>query len=262
MPSTYAHFRLGGSVIAILPNDIREIVKENYKCFALGLHGPDLLFYYKPLTVNPTNSEGYAIHERLASVFFENAAKVYSARGRRAADEAYLFGFLCHFALDSEAHPIVNAQMKAKNITHTEIESAFDRYLMLRDEKDPFATDTTAHIVNDGDTRSVAAAYFGTDEKKAGKAIKSFIYYNRLMRTRNRAGRALISMSLKVSGMWENMHGMILPLSDNEIYSDGIAGLDSAYFRAITKAKELIENLKCYLEGKGELSPMLDRNFE
>ena len=148
------------------------------------------------------------------------------------------------------------------DIMPEEIESAFDRYLMLRDEKDPFATDTTAHIVNDGDTRSVAAAYFGTDEKKAGKAIKSFIYYNRLMRTRNRAGRALISMSLKVSGMWENMHGMILPLSDNEIYSDGIAGLDSAYFRAITKAKELIENLKSYLEGKGELSPLLDRNFE
>ena len=63
MPSTYAHFRLGCEAERLLPESLKTLADDNFDCFALGLHGPDLLFYYKPLTNNPTNAIGYAIHE-------------------------------------------------------------------------------------------------------------------------------------------------------------------------------------------------------
>ena len=81
MPSTYAHFRLGCEAERLLPESLKTLADDNFDCFALGLHGPDLLFYYKPLTNNPTNAIGYAIHEKYASEFFTAAAKTFEARG-------------------------------------------------------------------------------------------------------------------------------------------------------------------------------------
>ncbi len=262
MPATYAHYRLGNETSKLLPEKLKKIVYSNYESYALGMHGPDLLFYYKPLTVNATNAKGYAIHEALASEFFARAGEIYKKRGMRAADEAYLLGFLCHFALDSEAHPIVNAEMKSKNLTHTEIESAFDKYLLESDGKAPFRTDLTAHILYSKKTEDIAAAYFSVTEKQAAKAIKSIKFYNRLMRAHNPVARGIITLILKISGMWEPVHGMILPLETDERYDDSIRELSLAYSAAVKKAVELIINYDGFLHGENNLSEKLDRNFE
>lgn len=262
MPSTYAHFRLGCEAERLLPESLKTLADDNFDCFALGLHGPDLLFYYKPLTNNPTNAIGYAIHEKYASEFFTAAAKTFEARGKRPEDEAYLLGFLCHFALDSEAHPFVNAEMTAKNLTHTEIESAFDKYLLEKDGKNPFKTDLTAHILCTERTQDVAAAYFGVDKKKAKKALKSIKFYNRIMRCHSPFARAIITALLKVSGMWEIMHGMILPVKHDERWNDAIAELEGAYSVAADKAADLMINYDGFLHGKCPLSTLLDRDFE
>ena len=42
-----------------LPNDIKKIIIENKELYDIGLHGPDLLFYYLPLKNNEINSIGY-----------------------------------------------------------------------------------------------------------------------------------------------------------------------------------------------------------
>ena len=262
MPSTYAHYRLGNDVKASLTGKIKQLVEDNYESFALGLHGPDLLFYYRPLTNNRTNAIGYAIHERFASLFFEMAGKVYSERGKRAADEAYLLGFLCHFALDSEGHPVVNAEMKAKNLSHTEIESAFDRYLLLKDGKQPLGTDLTAHIHANENTADIAAAYFGVDRGKAKKALKSIKFYNGLLNSASKIKRAFVTAALKISGMWNIMHGMMMPTEIEEKWKDGIAGLENAYAAAVQKAVRLIENYDGYLAGECALSAELERDFE
>ena len=262
MPSTYAHYRLGNDVKTSLTGKIKQLVEDNYESFALGLHGPDLLFYYKPLTNNRTNAIGYAIHERFASLFFEMAGKVYSERGERAADEAYLLGFLCHFALDSEGHPVVNAEMKAKNLSHTEIESAFDRYLLLKDGKQPLGTDLTAHIRANESTADIAAAYFGVDRGKAKKALKSIKFYNGLLNSASKIKRGFVTVALKISGMWNIMHGMMMPTDIEDKWKDGIAGLENAYAAAMQKAVRLIENYDGYLAGECALSAELERDFE
>ena len=53
MPTTYAHYKFGEEVIGALPRLLRSAIENNRELFDLGVHGPDLLFYYKALTKNP-----------------------------------------------------------------------------------------------------------------------------------------------------------------------------------------------------------------
>ena len=46
MPSTYAHRRFGADVLQQLPAALQDQIGKNRALFDVGLHGPDLLFYY------------------------------------------------------------------------------------------------------------------------------------------------------------------------------------------------------------------------
>ena len=50
MPSTYAHYRFGQDVLKALPAKYRDTLLQEEDLFNIGLHGPDLLFYYKPFS--------------------------------------------------------------------------------------------------------------------------------------------------------------------------------------------------------------------
>ena len=45
MPAVYAHYKFGREVYRALPQEIRQILRENKAAYLIGLHGPDLLFY-------------------------------------------------------------------------------------------------------------------------------------------------------------------------------------------------------------------------
>lgn len=261
MPSIYAHRRFGNSVLRLLPQEIAEEMKEYYDYFALGLHGPDPLFYYKPFSSNPINAQGYAMHEAPANGFFAKAKSVYDERGGKRRDRAYLYGFLCHFALDSECHGVVNAQMKALSATHSEVESAFEYFLLERDGKDPLKTETQDHLHPTEKVCDVAAAYFGIEAPKAEKAIVSMKRYIRLLRAPNPVQRGLICFVLKISGNRE-IRGMLTPRSPDPKFKASNEELKAGYNRAANKAVALIENYGKFLTGEGKLSDKLDRNYE
>ena len=65
MPATYAHYIFGKKVYRALPGELREMIKENKAAYLLGLHGPDLLFYYKPYSKNRINQLGVKIRGRI-----------------------------------------------------------------------------------------------------------------------------------------------------------------------------------------------------
>ena len=52
MPGTYAHYAFGKKVLAQVDDEIKNIILKNMDLFLIGLHGPDILFYYKPLIYN------------------------------------------------------------------------------------------------------------------------------------------------------------------------------------------------------------------
>ena len=73
MPSTYAHRRFGADVLQQLPAALQDQIGKNRALFDVGLHGPDLLFYYHAAKSNTVSALGNAMHEQPGRVFFTRA---------------------------------------------------------------------------------------------------------------------------------------------------------------------------------------------
>ena len=52
MPSTYAHYIFGQQIRGRLSGYERKVIDKYPELFNIGLHGPDILFYYRPLCKN------------------------------------------------------------------------------------------------------------------------------------------------------------------------------------------------------------------
>ena len=107
MPSTYAHRRFGANVLDHLPAPLRKKLEAHRELYDIGLHGPDLLFYYHAEKSTPVAALGNAMHDEPGRTFFDRARRVVHEEADREAALAYALGFVCHFALDSTCHPIV-----------------------------------------------------------------------------------------------------------------------------------------------------------
>ena len=160
MPSTYAHYRMGQEVIKQVSVPAHDIIMKHKQLYDIGLHGPDILFYYHPLVTNPVNAIGYGLHERSGKYFFGKAAEIIETASDKEAALAYIYGFICHFALDSTCHGYIDEKIVQSGVSHTEIEVEFDRSLMIEDGKDPVRQDLTKHIVPSMENASVIAQFF------------------------------------------------------------------------------------------------------
>ena len=49
MPSTYAHYRMGKEAAEELTGEAWHTLSMYRQLYLIGLHGPDILFYYRPL---------------------------------------------------------------------------------------------------------------------------------------------------------------------------------------------------------------------
>ena len=146
MPSTYAHYRFGQEVLKELPNDIKKIIIENKELYDIGLHGPDLLFYYLPLKTNEINSIGYNMHEKTGKEVFDTFRKMMTSKKQINHYLAYYYGFICHFALDATCHGYIEKRIHESGVSHGEIEVEFDRFLMIEDGLDLIRHKLTNHI--------------------------------------------------------------------------------------------------------------------
>ncbi len=136
MPTTYAHDLFGKQVYHQLPAEMKKVIRANGELYRIGLHGPDILFYFLA-TVNPVTQFGVKMHKEKARAFFEQGME----QVRETKDTAllaYLLGFGCHYLLDSSLHPYVNQTDDCGIASHTLLEKEFDRTLMERNGLDPF----------------------------------------------------------------------------------------------------------------------------
>lgn len=170
MPSNYAHYRFGVTILPTLPGDVRRTIQRFRRLFDVGLHGPDI-FYYQPLLTKGTNRFlGIKFHEQSGRDFFPRVCRTVRME-KSEATQAYLYGLLLHYCLDSVCHPFVEEQTKLGPARHAQIETEFDRYLLELDGKvPPCIQDLSPHLkLTPGECETVAKFYPGT----SGNTIKA-----------------------------------------------------------------------------------------
>lgn len=262
MPSTYAHYRMGQEVRNSLNEREKEIVESYPELFLIGLHGPDILFYYKPLVSNKVNQIGYGMHGRPGKEFFEKAAKVLKQHQGNDAYLSYVYGFICHFALDVTCHGYIDEKIAASGISHTEIEVEFDRMLMVKDGYDPIRHRLTEHIVPSMENAGVIQAFFeGADSKQVCEALKGMISNNNLLIAPSKGKRFLINALLTVTGNYKEMHGLVVNYQRNPQCDDSTAKLWSLYQKAEKLSLSLIHEYQDYLEGRENLNQIYNYTF-
>ena len=188
MPSTYAHRRFGANVLDHLPAPLREKLEAHRELYDIGLHGPDLLFYYHAEKSTPVAALGNAMHDEQGRMFFDRARRVVHEEADREAALAYALGFVCHFALDSTCHPFVEQFTRESGVTHCEIETEFDNMLLRRDGYDPLTFFTASHIHPSAENaRVIAPFYKDISEQTALEALKGMILVHKVLRLRTRS---------------------------------------------------------------------------
>lgn len=264
MPSTYAHYRLGQEVLGQLPGGIRTTINSYKQLYDIGLHGPDILFYYKPLWSCPVNKQGYDMHGRSGREFFENAAKVISrldARDERAA-LAYVYGFCCHFALDVSCHGYIDEKIAASGVSHTEIEVEFDRSLMIKDGFNPLTHSLTDHIIPIHENADIIRRFYDnltTDE--VVQALDGMIKYNKLLIAPSHLKRYMIYALLGITGNYKEMHGLLVNYRANPQCADSTEKLYKFYDNAVRLAVRLISEFRDSASGALPFNKIYDYTF-
>ena len=170
---------------------------------------------------------------------------------------------LCHFALDVSCHAYVNQKIRESGISHTEIEGEFDRSLMIADGLNPVAHCLTGHIVPSRENAEVIAPFYdGVTADNVRTALRSMIFQNKMLLAKSGAKRKLIYAVLKLTGNYEDMHGLVINPNGNPACADSNAELLRRYGLARGRAKAFIENLGGVLEGERNLDPLFRYNFE
>ena len=153
MPDLVVHNAMGDRVLARLPEEIRNEIDSN--AFHVGVLGPDPFFFYRffalPFT-NGVDKRGKTMHHKRCGAFLMQLAR--ECTGEKGFDEgdpkaaqkgfdevdlkafSYFEGFLCHYAMDSTAHPYINAVAAKRPGMHTAIERKLDRIELKRQGKE------------------------------------------------------------------------------------------------------------------------------
>ncbi len=262
MPSTYAHRYFGEKVRAQLTGRAAEIIDHKRELFDIGLHGPDILFYHKPLLYNKVNQLGRDMHKEKGRRFFTDVKPLIAASGDVEGALSYILGFICHFALDSQCHPYVNQAIEETGVSHMEIETEFDKMLMCRDGFDPWDFDSASHLHTSSQSSKVIAPLLGVSEKDAYAAVKGMKGYAGFFKTTNPVTRGVSFFFLKISGLSKNIRGLFLNKADQPKCRKSSALLAQKLDEAVPLGTALIENYMDFFERNTPLSASFERTYE
>lgn len=262
MPTTYAHYKFGKDVIDTLPKHFQKAIESKRELYDIGLHGPDILFYYRVFMTNHVNTTGYELHDQPADAFFFQAAQIIKRSLDQEAARAYIYGFICHFALDSECHKYVEKMIQVSGVSHSEIEMEFDRLLLTEDHIDPVSYLGTNHIHPTMKNAEVIAPFFEeVSAKEVKKSLTSMIQVHKLLLAPNPGKRRFLFGAMKLAGQYESKHGMVMSETPNPACEDYCRLLKKLYKGAVPLAVGLIIKYQKLLSDGTELPSRFHETF-
>lgn len=257
MPSAYAHYTFGKKVYAELPLPVKRLISQNRQAYSIGLQGPDILFYYHPWGKNSISRTGSQLHHQLAAGFFEEGRRRFSETGNVILF-SYLLGFVCHFMLDSSCHPYIGEKVEERKTTHHEIESEFDRMLMLLDEKDPFTFNPTGYMsTEDSLCAAIAEAFPAVTKEQVRESILSCKMIHDISICDNTAKRAFSGSMTTLVGL----KGLVLPKEPNSLCEESNKELFWLYQSAVEETAEILLGFYYACYNGAPLNPRFMRTY-
>lgn len=200
MAGNYAHYRFGAELMKSMPAEVRRTVSRYRRLYDMGLHGPDIFFYYDPARPNAVSAMGKKFHRQSGREFFTRVCKRHRLEPSEPA-RAYLYGLLAHYCLDSLCHPAVHKYTDDGGIGHVELETEFDRYLLdLDGKRPPHAQDCSLHMTLNDTECSVAAGFYpGVTAAQVSRSVRNLANATRLLAAPDGLPRALLKKGIDLA---------------------------------------------------------------
>lgn len=139
MPSYFSHYLVAKKT---MEKSGLALLSDCSDCFILGAQGGDLLFY----AFGQFKGYGARTHKESTCALF-NAALGYCRKEKRKEPLVYSLGLLCHYALDSIAHPYILHESETRmrdyypehlyRSLHMMLETRLDRLMLKKTEQNP-----------------------------------------------------------------------------------------------------------------------------
>ncbi len=257
MPASYAHYRFGQELIPLLPQKEQRLTHQFRQLFLTGLQGPDLFFYHNPIFKTKTVKLGKSFHQQTGKEFFAHACQCLTSQ----AAYAYLLGLLGHYCVDSVCHPFVHQSTQDGRVSHVEMESEFDRFLMKGNRiRTPHAHNTGKFIqLTKGECITAAAFFPPVTPGKLETSVKNMARFLKLLSTADPGKRKLLRGLLSIPG------GQLRHFLLTERVNDNCAHLDEPmlelYRKALDRYPVLLAQLNRYISDGTPLGPEFDPIF-
>ena len=262
MPTTYAHDLFGKMVYHRLDPEIQEKIKKYQTTYQIGLHGPDILFYVRPFHKNRFNQMAHRLHREEATGFFERGRELYQKTGNEEI-LVYLLGFICHFMLDSTCHPYISEYMKKTGARHDEIETEFDRALMVRTGKDPFHYQPGSVIrIEKNSVDAISEVMEGMSHKDIVRALMGSKFYTRLPICDSEKKRKIKLAVARILFMYRLADGRIIRGEPKDICLESTQHLTQLFLQTVPEAAAMINEYYKQRNGSDRLNVRFDRNYK
>lgn len=246
MPATYAHYRFGARMLTKMPADVCRTAKRHRRLFDVGLHGPDLFFYYKPVFPTKVGRLGHKFHRQTGKEFFSRVCRNLRLEpGEEGL--AYLYGVLCHYTLDTHCHPLVEKLSWEGVASHTRIETEFDRFLMDLDSRtQPCPVSLTKHLVlTDSESSVVSRFYPGTEPGHIRESLKGMVNIHKVLELPYGPVRTLMTKTMGVGS--ETFRDMVAGKTPDPVCRELNQPLLERYQQAATVFPEMLLQIGAHL---------------
>ena len=261
MPTTYAHWRFGDRAKRTLSADNQAIIDNYRELFDLGVHGPDLFFYYNCLSKDNLYSFGSNLHMVPMKTLLEQFREPYLKSDNRKASEAYILGFVSHFVLDSHCHSYIEMKQETEGPSHNKIESQYDRHLMLIDGKAPTKTRIANTIIaSDLAAKTISQLFPQFDQKTMYKIIHDQHFYLSLLKDTSDIKRFALVTAMNMTRHYDFLDLLTTKVDEPNCVNSNMR-LDKYFEKALKAYGKLAENALDYLRNGAELDPYFDNHF-
>lgn len=262
MPTTYAHDLFGKMVYHRLCPEIQEEIKKYQTTYQIGLHGPDILFYVRPFHKNRFNKMAHRLHRENAAGFFEKGRRVWQETQKEEI-LVYLMGFICHFMLDSTCHPYISNYMKKTGAAHDEIETEFDRALMLRTGKDPFHYQPGSVIhIEKNSVDAIAEVLEGMSRRDIVRALMGTRFYTKLPICESERKRKIKLAISRIFFLHRFADGRIIRKEPKENCLESTRELTRLFCSAVPETVAMIEAYYQSRNQSDKLNDRFNRNYK
>lgn len=263
MPAAYAHYRFGQAVFSRLPTEKQNIIRAHRSLYDLGLQGPDLLFHYRPLSHDPLKGTGALMHEAPAEAFFRPAGEQLSHSRDSDALLAYLWGFLCHFALDFHCHPYIDAAEAAGGPGHLAMETDFDCSLLAEAGLPIDPAGITGPIrPSRKNARLIRVLFPGVSARQLHMAMATMSLNLRLLSNQRPLIRGLVTAALKLFGRYEKLGPMMLHPQPDPRCAESSRQLAVCFAQAQDTALRLMEAFQASSQGLQDYDSLYQYNYD